>query len=191
MIKVQFYMKIRPQDEVYIFAYDKDQVYLPSLSRIYGSDFRKISNVRSQRVLVHLMIVCWNYRAYLFQIRFEEDKYGHYQYYEILQTYYKDMDLLNNKCEDEGLNVEKGVSVRECIEQAIDFIMECHIPWHISTNKTDVHEDCSTESQYLTYADLTERLASMGARHTCSYILICKCKFGATSKPPALKSDNK
>lgn len=38
-------MKIRPKDEMYIFAYDKDQIYIPSLSRIYGSDFRKISDV--------------------------------------------------------------------------------------------------------------------------------------------------
>ena len=38
-------LNIRPNDEVYIFVYDKDYIYLPSVSRIYGSDFRKISNV--------------------------------------------------------------------------------------------------------------------------------------------------
>ena len=42
--KVKIGLNIRPEDELYIFVYDKDQVYIPSVSRIYGSDFRKISN---------------------------------------------------------------------------------------------------------------------------------------------------
>ena len=44
-------MRIRPNDEMYIFAYDKDQIYIPSLSRIYGSDFRKISDVSEWHTL--------------------------------------------------------------------------------------------------------------------------------------------
>ena len=36
---------MRPKDELYIFVYDKDQIYIPSVSRVYGSDFRKISDV--------------------------------------------------------------------------------------------------------------------------------------------------
>ena len=47
-------MKIRPKDEMYIFIYDKDQIYIPSLSRIYGSDFRKISNVSINYSLTHM-----------------------------------------------------------------------------------------------------------------------------------------
>ena len=87
-----------------------------------------------------------------------------------MQTFHKDRNLPNNKC-DEGFNVEMNFTVRVCIEKAIDSIMGCHIPWHTNRIVHD-HEDCSTESQYLTYADLTERLASMGARQTRSYILI-------------------
>ena len=40
-------LKIQPKDEMYLFIYDKDQIYIPSVSRIYGSDFRKISDVSS------------------------------------------------------------------------------------------------------------------------------------------------
>ena len=36
---------MRTKDELYIFIYDKDQTYIPSVSRVYGSDFRKISDV--------------------------------------------------------------------------------------------------------------------------------------------------
>ena len=39
---------MRPKDELYIFIYDKDQIYIPSVSRVYGSDFRKISDVSRQ-----------------------------------------------------------------------------------------------------------------------------------------------
>ena len=37
---------MKPKDELYIFVYDKDQIFVPSVSRVYGSDFRKISDVR-------------------------------------------------------------------------------------------------------------------------------------------------
>ena len=43
--KVTFALNLKPKDELYIFVYDKDQIYIPSVSRIYGSDFRKISDV--------------------------------------------------------------------------------------------------------------------------------------------------
>ena len=45
ILKVKLGLNIRPKDEVYIFVYDKDQIYIPSVSRIYGSDFRKLSDV--------------------------------------------------------------------------------------------------------------------------------------------------
>ena len=38
-------VNIRPEDDLYIFVYDKDQIFLPPFSRIYGSDFRKLSQV--------------------------------------------------------------------------------------------------------------------------------------------------
>ena len=37
---------MRPKDELYIFVYEKNQIFIPSVSRVYGSDFRKISDVR-------------------------------------------------------------------------------------------------------------------------------------------------
>ena len=40
-------LKIKPKDEMYLFIYDKNQIYIPSVARIYGSDFRKISDVSS------------------------------------------------------------------------------------------------------------------------------------------------
>ena len=44
-VKVAF--NIRPEDDLYVFIYDKDQIFLPPFSRIYGSDFRKLSQVIS------------------------------------------------------------------------------------------------------------------------------------------------
>ena len=44
-------LKMRPKDELYIFIYDKDQIYIPSVSRVYGSDFRKISDVSTGKVI--------------------------------------------------------------------------------------------------------------------------------------------
>ena len=47
-------VNIRPEDDLYIFVYDKDQIFLPPFSRIYGSDFRKLSQVsvgKGQKIL--------------------------------------------------------------------------------------------------------------------------------------------
>ena len=38
-------INIRPEDDILIFVYDKDQIFIPPFSRIYGSDFRKLSQV--------------------------------------------------------------------------------------------------------------------------------------------------
>ena len=43
--QVKIGLQMRPKDELYIFVYDKNQIYIPSVSRVYGSDFRKISDV--------------------------------------------------------------------------------------------------------------------------------------------------
>ena len=51
ILKVKLGLNIRPKDEVYIFVYDKDQIYIPSVSRIYGSDFRKLSDVSTHQTL--------------------------------------------------------------------------------------------------------------------------------------------
>ena len=49
-LKVKVGLTIRAKDEVYVFVYDKDQIYIPSVSRIYGSDFRKLSDVSKQHI---------------------------------------------------------------------------------------------------------------------------------------------
>ena len=60
LLKVKMGLNIRPKDEVYIFVYDKDQIYIPSVSRIYGSDFRKLSDVSrpdnlDQRIVTRIL----------------------------------------------------------------------------------------------------------------------------------------
>ena len=47
---------MRPKDELYIFVYDKDQIYIPSVSRVYGSDFRKISDVSNSERNVFMCV---------------------------------------------------------------------------------------------------------------------------------------
>ena len=47
--KVKIALNIEPKEEMYIFVYDKDQIYIPSVSRVYGSDFRKISDVSNHQ----------------------------------------------------------------------------------------------------------------------------------------------
>ena len=38
-------INIRPKDDILMFLYDEDQVSYPPISRIYGSDKRKLSQV--------------------------------------------------------------------------------------------------------------------------------------------------
>lgn len=38
-------INVRPNDDMEIFVYDKDQIFMPSYSRIYGSDYRKLAQV--------------------------------------------------------------------------------------------------------------------------------------------------
>ena len=45
--------------------------------------------------------------------------------------------------------------------KAIDSLTRCHIPWH--TNKNQQNEQCSTESQFLTYVEITDKFASLDA----------------------------
>ena len=45
-VQVKLAINIRPMDDIYIFVYDEDQIFVPSYSRIYGSDYRKLSQVK-------------------------------------------------------------------------------------------------------------------------------------------------
>ena len=46
-------------------------------------------------------------------------------------------------------------------EQAIDSLLGCHIPWQPNNNQQG--ERCSTESQFLSYVEITEKFASLDA----------------------------
>ena len=78
---------------------------------------------------------------------------GHYAYYEILQTSYKDLNRPDNECAEEHGG---SPSIRECIEQSVNRHLGCHIPWHLG-NATG--QDCSTEDQFLSYASISNELA--------------------------------
>ena len=55
-MQVKIGLQMRPKDELYIFVYDKDQIYIPSVSRVYGSDFRKISDVSNSERNVFICV---------------------------------------------------------------------------------------------------------------------------------------
>ena len=88
----------------------------------------------------------------------EDHKYGHYQYYEVFRTFYKERNLPENRCH-EG---KDGITVRECIETFVDSKLGCHIPWHRNEQKQG--EECSTEDQYMTYVALSNKLSSLDAK---------------------------
>ena len=88
-----------------------------------------------------------------FQIRKEEDKYGHYIYYELFQTYYKELNHRENKCDEMG---EGKTTIRECIERFVDSELGCHIPWHINEPR-EGEEDCSDQKQFLNYEKLSNK----------------------------------
>ena len=90
----------------------------------------------------------------------QEHTHGHYQYYEVFKTYYKEQNLPENRC-DEGK--EGTISVRECIEQFVDSELGCHIAWHRNKPKQG-EQDCSTDSQYLKYVSLSNTLSSLDAK---------------------------
>ena len=89
----------------------------------------------------------------------EEDKYGHYQYYEIFRTYYKEHNQPENKCEEEDGNS----TIRECIEEFIDSTLGCHIPWHIN-ERIIGSKDCSDEAQFHRYVRLSNNLSTLDAK---------------------------
>ena len=89
----------------------------------------------------------------------EGDQYGHYQYYEIFRTYYKEHSHPENKC-DEG---EDNISVKDCIENFIDSELGCHIPWHTNERREEVNE-CSNEEQFHNYVLLSNKLSSLGSK---------------------------
>ena len=87
------------------------------------------------------------------QLRHTEDLLGHYAYYEIIQTQYKDLNIPDNECkEDHGT----GPSVRECIEQSVDRHLGCHIPWHLGDR---TGKECNSEEQFVSYSSLASGLA--------------------------------
>ena len=45
-------INVRPEDDMEIFVYDNDQFFMPSYSRIYGSDYRKLSQVNIYHYLL-------------------------------------------------------------------------------------------------------------------------------------------
>ena len=90
----------------------------------------------------------------------EDHQYGHYQYYEVFRTFYKERNLPENRC-DEGK--DGSVTVRECIERFVDSDLGCHIRWH--RNKPGQgEEECSTEDQYMKYVTLSNKLSSLDAK---------------------------
>ena len=93
----------------------------------------------------------------------EEDKYGHYQYFEIFRTSYKERNQDGNIC-DEGEGPHKTTqSVKDCIERFIDCELKCHIPWHTSERKEE-HADCSSEEEFERYVFLSNRLSSLDSQ---------------------------
>ena len=89
----------------------------------------------------------------------KEDKYGHYQYYEIFRTQYKELNEPPNKC-DEG---DGGMTVKNCIESFIDSDLGCHISWHTNERK-DGDENCNNEEQFSRYLSISDKLASLNSK---------------------------
>ena len=97
----------------------------------------------------------------------EEDKYGHYQYFEIFRTSYKERNQDGNIC-DEGEGDLPGPhkttqTVKDCIERFIDCELGCHIPWHTSERKEE-HDDCSSEEEFEGDVLLSNRLSSLDSQ---------------------------
>ena len=91
-----------------------------------------------------------------FQIRMPEDKYGHYQYYEIFRTSHKMHNQDGNMCNEE----DGKITVTECIEMFIDSELGCHIPWHANKVR-DKNADCSDEKEFQKYVFLSKKLSSL------------------------------
>ena len=91
----------------------------------------------------------------------EEDKYGHYQYYEIFQTYYKDQNLPENRCYD---GKPRNITVKQCIEKFIDTDLGCHIPWHMN-KPTGQNTECFSNEQFKKYVSLSNKLSTLDAKN--------------------------
>ena len=89
-----------------------------------------------------------------------EDKYGHYQYYEIFRTSYKEHNQDDNMCDDQGYG---NCTVKDCIEEFVDSELGCHIPWHTNARR-EGDEDCSQEKQFHRYVFLSNKLSSLDSR---------------------------
>ena len=93
----------------------------------------------------------------------EEDKYGHYQYFEIFRTSYKERNQDGNICDDGEGPHKTTQSVKDCIERFIDCELKCHIPWHTSERKEE-HADCTSDEEFERYVFLSNRLSSLDSR---------------------------
>ena len=88
-----------------------------------------------------------------------EDKYGHFQYYEIFQTYHKEHNQDESTCYERGSNN----TVTDCIERYIDSELGCHIPWHTNDGR-EGHADCWSEKQFHNYVLLSYKLSSLDSK---------------------------
>ena len=93
----------------------------------------------------------------------EEHTYGHYQYYEVFRTYYKEHNQPENRCDESDEGIEGTITVRECIEKYVDSNLGCHIPWHRNKPKQG-EKECSTEDQFMKYVSLSNMLSSLDAK---------------------------
>ena len=88
-----------------------------------------------------------------------EDKYGHYQYYEIFRTSHKMHNQDGNMCNEE----DGKTTVKNCIEMFIDSELGCHVPWHANKVR-DKHADCSDEKEFKKYVFLSNKLSSLDSQ---------------------------
>ena len=91
----------------------------------------------------------------------EEDRYGHYQYYEIFRTHYKELNESPNKC-DEGNDGSE--TVKDCIENFIDSSLGCHIPWHTNLLGGEGEEICSNKEQFSKYVKISNKFSNLNAK---------------------------
>ena len=81
--------------------------------------------------------------------------HGHYAYFEVLQTNYKYLNLLENTCSDKEAYGDRP-SVTDCVEGFIERQLKCSIPWHSIRTERD---ECILEDQFVRYAEVSEQLS--------------------------------
>lgn len=86
-----------------------------------------------------------------------EDKYGHYQYYEISRTSYKEHTQDGRSMCDKRTG---STTVKDCIESFIDSDLGCHIPWHTNACQAE-DKNCSNREQFQNYVILSNKLSSL------------------------------